>query len=72
MILEDPKMQKFSKPEAAAAVRLAEISPRVTRSYVTARIEAGDCPRALYVLACVLRASRQVSQARPRSLGVTE
>lgn len=54
------------KPEAVAAIRLAELMPRVTRHYITARLEAGDCPRGLYVLACILRAARAVDQSRPR------
>lgn len=53
------------KPEAVAAIRLAELMPRVTRHYITQRLEAGDCPRSLYVLACILRAARTVQQQQP-------
>ena len=55
-------------PQAAAAIRLASLMPRVTRHYITERINAGECPRSLYVLACVLQASRKVEQRQPRGL----
>ena len=55
-------------PHAAAAIRLADLMPRVTRHYITQRLEAGDCPRSLYVLACILRAARSVDQRQPRVL----
>ncbi len=60
---------KTTHPQALAAVRLADLTPRVTRQYITQRLEAGDCPRGLYVLACILRAARAVDQSRPRTLG---
>lgn len=55
-------------PQAAAAIRLADLTPRVTRQYITKRLEAGDCPRGLYVLACILRAARAVDQKQPRGI----
>ena len=58
-----------SHPHARAAIRLADLAPRVTRHYITQRLEAGDCPRGLYVLACILRAARAVDRSRPRTTG---
>lgn len=51
-------------PQAQAAIRLADLTPRVPRHYITQRIAAGDCPRSLYVLACILRAARSTNQPR--------
>lgn len=55
--------------EAQAAIRLASLTPRVSRAYITARLDAGDCARSLYTLACILRAARKVQQQQPRTLG---
>lgn len=55
-------------PQAAAAIRLANLMPRVPRHYITQRINAGDCPRSLFVLACILRAARSVDQQQPGSV----
>lgn len=49
-------------PHALAAIHLADLTPHVTRHYITQRLEVGDCPRSLYVLACILRAARPTNQ----------
>lgn len=61
---------KTKHPHADQAIRLADLTPRVPRAYITGRLnEPGACPRSLYVLACVLRAARQSDQLQPRALG---
>ena len=55
-------MQVFqlSNPQAAAAVKLAHAAQYMPRAQVTRILETGEIPRALYVLACVLRAAGNV------------
>lgn len=52
-------MKTFSltHPHAVEAIRLAHAMPYVTRATITHQLQALGIPRALYVLACVLRAA---------------
>lgn len=52
-------MESFSltHPHAIEAIRLAHAMPYVTRATITHQLQALGIPRALYVLACVLRAA---------------
>jgi hypothetical protein len=61
-------MPILTHPHALAAVRLALASRWASRDYITHCINRGDCPRSLYVLACVLQAARAVDQSQPRGI----
>ncbi len=52
-------MESFilSNPQAIEAVRLAHAMPHVSRAVITHQLEKCGIPRALFVLACVLRAA---------------
>lgn len=47
----------ITHPHAAGAVYLAHAAPHVTRATITHELNAQGIPRALFVLACVLRAA---------------
>lgn len=47
----------ITHPHAAAAIYLAHAMPHVSRATITHQLQALGIPRALFVLACVLRAA---------------
>lgn len=48
---------ELSHPQAVEAVRLAHAAPYLSRAVVTHRLQSLGIPRALFVLACILRAA---------------
>lgn len=47
----------ITHPHAAQAIRLAHAMPHLSRATITHQLQTLGIPRALFVLACVLRAA---------------
>lgn len=47
----------ITHPHAAGAIYLAHAAPHLTRATITHELNTQGIPRALFVLACVLRAA---------------